>query len=66
MNRKSFKILKRSEDIKHGDECSCDCGAEGRWDEMSLGKDKNEAEFEDAVFFNKHEKQVECYDCWLK
>ena len=66
-SRKLFKLekMKRNKNFKHGENCTCNCGSSGTWDEMKQGKDKNEAEFDDAVFLNSHTKEVECYDCYL-
>ena len=55
-----------TDNLKHGENCTCDCGASGTWDQMKKGKDNNEAEFDDAVFLNSHTKEIECYDCYLK
>lgn len=64
MKNNPLKILKT---IKHGDKLECPlCGAPGRYDEMVQGFQKNEGEFEDAVWFNKFTRSWECYECWLK
>lgn len=64
MKNNPLKILKT---VKHGDSLECPtCGAPGRFDTMSRGVDRNEPEYEDAVFYNRHTKMWECYECWIK
>lgn len=61
-----IEILKT---VKHGDKMECPtCGSTGRFDVMKLGVKQDEAEWEDAVWFNEHVdiQNWECYDCWLK
>ena len=61
--------LKTHKTAKHGDIMECPtCGAPGRFDVMKRGVKQNEAEFDDAVWFNENEhvRGFECYECWLK
>ena len=53
--------------INHGERLECPtCGESGRYDDMKLGPEKNEAEFVDAVFKNRETGYWECHYCWLK
>lgn len=57
------KLPRGTRSLAHGTACRCgSCGAPGVWDTLIDGS----AEFEDAVFFNKSEGHIECYECWLK
>lgn len=53
--------------VQHGELLDCpSCGAPGKYDEMQLGEDRNEAEYKDAIWFSKHGNGWECSECWLK
>lgn len=57
--------------VKDGEECECTtCGASGRWSEgrevQRDGKCVVETNYEDAIWWNPIEGQVECVECWLK
>lgn len=53
--------------LEHGDKMECpSCGASGRFDLMLLGLEKNEAEFDDAIWLSRHGNSWECYECYLK
>lgn len=53
--------------MKHGTKCFCaTCFAPGTWDEMNQAPEEGTSSFEDAVFLNRHNNMIECYDCWLK
>ena len=62
-NNMSLKVITRN----HGEPMECPtCGEPGHFDDMKLGDFKNEAEFQDAVFLNRHTETWECHYCWLK
>jgi hypothetical protein len=49
MKNNPLKILKT---VRHGDPMECPtCGAPGRFDKMSRGVDRNEPEYDNAVFY---------------
>lgn len=48
----------------HGEKIKCPtCGAPGRFDLMESGRDKNSAEYDDAIWYSKS-GHWECYECW--
>jgi len=54
-------------EYKHGQRIACPCcGTWGRYDDMVLGPNRNEVEFDNSVWFNEKAGYWECFDCWLK
>lgn len=63
----NYRWAKQLENNMHGDKLDCPvCGAPGRFDVMRLGKDSDEAEFDDAIWISRHGNGWECYNCFLK
>ncbi|MGR3179909.1 MAG: hypothetical protein ACUZ8E_17855 [Candidatus Anammoxibacter sp.] len=62
----SFKLIAKEmskEGIEHGDDWACNtCGSSGVWDIIKNGV----AEFKNALWYNNHIKEFECYYCYLK
>ena len=52
---------------KHGEKGECPaCGSPGTFDIEDCPLGKKFTNFSDSIWFNSHEKNWECHECWLK